>query len=110
MMVDLASKIGIVLLRRLEHDLRAIRELVSGEVDLAEAAFPNQTTKRVVADGLEVNGGEFSQEGLVRVGELENLAISIRLLRGLGEGRSVLPHLIALFLCFILGLSPDRWH
>lgn len=41
-MVDLAGEVGIVLLRRLEHHLGAIGELVGGEVDLAEAALADE--------------------------------------------------------------------
>lgn len=37
--VDLARQVGIILLRALEYDLGAIGELVSGKVDLTEAAF-----------------------------------------------------------------------
>ena len=71
MVVDLAREVRIVLLRRLEHDFGAIGELVGGEVDLAEAALANQSPQRVIADGVEVDGREFVQEGLVGVGELE---------------------------------------
>ena len=42
-----------------------------GEVDLAKASFAYQFTKRVIADGVEVDGGELVQEGLVGVGELK---------------------------------------
>ena len=70
MMVDLAREVGIVPLRRLEHDLGAIGELVRGEVDLAKAAFADQSAEDVVADGVEVGGGEFAKKRLVGVGEL----------------------------------------
>jgi hypothetical protein len=61
--MDLAGEVGVVLLGRLEDDARAVAELVRGEVDLAEAAFANQTAEGVVADGLEVGGGEFTGVG-----------------------------------------------
>ena len=65
MVVDLAGEVGIVLLGRFEHDLGAIGELMSGEVDLAEAAFADEAAERVIADEGEVGGGELVQEGLV---------------------------------------------
>lgn len=40
--------------------LGAIAKLVRGQVDLAEAALPDQLSQRVVADALEVGGGEFT--------------------------------------------------
>jgi hypothetical protein len=86
MVVDLAREVGIVLLRRLENHLGAIRELMGGEVDLAKAAFANEFTKRVVADGVEVDGGELVQEGLVGVGELEVPSSVIHPLQGKGIG------------------------
>jgi hypothetical protein len=61
--MDLAGEVGVVLLGRLEDDARAVAELVRGEVDLAEAAFANQTAEGVVADGLEVGGCEFTGVG-----------------------------------------------
>jgi len=70
MVVNLAGEVGIVLLRRLEDDLAAIGELMTGKVDLAEAAFADQSPKRVVADGAEIGRGELAQERLVGVGEL----------------------------------------
>lgn len=69
-MVDFAGEVGIVLLRALKHDARAIGELVRGKVDLAEAALSDQAAEGVVADGAEVGRGELGQEGLVGVGEL----------------------------------------
>ena len=68
--VNLACKIGIVFLRRLEHHLGAIGELVRSKVDLAETAFADESTERVVADGCEVGGGELGEESLVRRREL----------------------------------------
>ena len=81
--VDLAGEVGIVLLGRLEHDLGAIGELVGGEVDLAEAAFADEAAEGVVADGVEVGGGEFAEEGLVGVGKLRH---PWRLAMGVGLG------------------------
>ncbi len=52
MVVDLAREVGIVLLRRLEHDLGAIGELVGREVYFAETAFADQSSESVVADGM----------------------------------------------------------
>ena len=52
MVVDLTRKVGIVLLRRLEHDLGSIGELMSREVYLSEAALPDESPEGVVADRL----------------------------------------------------------
>lgn len=68
--VDLAGEVGIVLVGRLEDDLGAIGELVSGEVDLAEGAFSDQTTEGVVADRAQFLVVELVEELLVRLGEL----------------------------------------
>jgi hypothetical protein len=65
MVVDFAGEIRIILLGRLEHNLGAIGELVRGEVNLAEAAFADEAAERVVADEVEVGGGELVQERLV---------------------------------------------
>jgi hypothetical protein len=59
--VDFSREVGIVFLSRLEHDLGAIGELMSGKIDLTEASFSNQAAKGIVADGVEVDGGEFVQ-------------------------------------------------
>ena len=45
--------------------LGPIAELVRGQVDLAEAALPDQLSQRVVADALEVGGGEFTARSSV---------------------------------------------
>lgn len=71
MVVDLARKVGIVLLGGLEDDLGAIGELVRGKVYLPEAALANEPSEGVVADGVEVGGGELAEEGLVRNGKLK---------------------------------------
>ncbi len=71
MMMYLARKVGVILLRRLEHDFGAIGELMCGQINFAEASFAYQFTKRVVDNGLEVDRGELVQEGLVGVCELE---------------------------------------
>lgn len=68
--VDLAREVGIVLLRALENDTRAVRQLVRGEVDLAKAALSDQAAEGVIADGAEVGRGELGQEGLVGAGKL----------------------------------------
>jgi hypothetical protein len=78
MVVDLAGEVGVVLLRRLEHDLRtvsnadiprhrshiahpgAIAEFVRCQVDLAEASLAYEFAQCVVAHGLEVGRGEFT--------------------------------------------------
>ena len=70
MMVDLSREIGIVLLRRLEHDLGAIGELVRSEIDLSKAAFANQSAESVVSNSVKLFGGEFVEERLIGVGEL----------------------------------------
>jgi hypothetical protein len=76
--VYLAGEIGVVLLRRLEHDLHAvsdilslplqrvfaysgtIAELVGCQVDLAEAALAYEPSQCIVSHGLEVGRGEFT--------------------------------------------------
>lgn len=68
--VDLAGEVGIVLLGRLEHDLGAIGELVGCKVDLSEAALANEAPKGVVANGVQIGGGELAEEGLVRIRKL----------------------------------------
>jgi len=70
MVVDFARKVGIVLLRALQHYARPIRQLVRGKVDLAKAAFPDQAAKGVVSDGSKVRRGELSEERLIGVGKL----------------------------------------
>lgn len=65
MVVDLAGKIGILLLGRLEYDLGSIGKFMRCKVDFAEAAFANEPAESVVANGLEVGRGELAQERLV---------------------------------------------
>jgi hypothetical protein len=79
MVVNLAGQVRIVFLRRLEYNLRykrqlqarairlssvshlrAICELVCGQIDLAEGAFPNQPAKCVIPNVAEVLRGEFA--------------------------------------------------
>lgn len=79
-----------------------------GEVDLAEASFPNQSAERVVADGLQFGGGELGEEGLVGVRELEAGSAIASISRSGGFG--VVTDLVALFLLFILLLRPGRRH
>jgi hypothetical protein len=61
MVMDLPGEIGVVLLRALEHNLGAIGELVRGQVDLAEAAFADESPESVVADGVEIRGRKFAE-------------------------------------------------
>ena len=71
MMVDLSREIRIVLLRRLEHDFGAIGEFMGSEIDLAEAAFAYEPAESIVADCMEVFGGELGEERLIGVCELQ---------------------------------------
>jgi hypothetical protein len=50
--VDLARKVVVVLLRRLEDHLGAIGELVGCEIDFAKAALANKPAQGVVPYGL----------------------------------------------------------
>ncbi len=65
MMVDLACEVRIVLLRRFEHNLGAIGELMCCKVDLSETAFADEASKRVVADCVKIMRGELAKEGLI---------------------------------------------
>ena len=65
MVVDLSRKVRVVLLRRFEHHLGAIGELVRGKVDLAKAAFADESAEGVIADCRKVGRGELVQESLV---------------------------------------------
>jgi hypothetical protein len=68
MVVDFSGQVGIVLFRALQHHFRAVRQLVRGQVDFAEAAFSDEAAEGIVADGVQFGGGEFAEEGLVGVG------------------------------------------
>ena len=70
MVMDFPCEIRVVFFRGLEDDARVGDESVLGEVDAAEGAFADQAAEGVVADGVEVGGGEFGEEGLVGGGEL----------------------------------------
>ena len=112
MVVDLAREIRIIFLRGLEHNLGAIGELVRGKVDLAKAAFANKPTECVIANCRKFGRGKFVEEGLVRYGELEVKLLAIGDVRPRPRPRLAerMSHLMALFLQFVLGLRPDRWH
>ena len=77
MVVDLASEVRIVLFRRLEYNFGSIGELVRGKIDLAKAAFTDESTKGVVTDGMEVGRGELAEERLVGYGELRGMLLVI---------------------------------
>lgn len=79
MVVDLAGEVGVVLLRRLEHDLGAIGEFMGCQVDFAKAALAYEPSERVVADRLEVVRRELIEELLVRVCELLPLGLQFSL-------------------------------
>lgn len=66
MMVDLAGEVRVALVRGFEDDLRAIGELVGGEVDLSEGALSDQAAEGVVADRSEILICEFAErDGVV---------------------------------------------
>lgn len=114
-MVDLARQVCIVFLRALEHDLGAIGELVRRKIDLAEAAFPDKSPERVIADRVEFGGGELVEEGLIRAGKLSHAHVSHwHLEKGsvaFAEADSGWrTYLIALFLQFVLCLRPGARH
>ena len=52
MVMYLSGQVCIVLLRRFEHNLGAIGELVRGEVNLSEASLAYKTTEGVVANSV----------------------------------------------------------
>lgn len=107
-MVDLARQIAVVLLGRLEDDLGTIGKLMCGKIDLAKAAFADESLESVVPDGVKIAGGELVKEGLVGIGELEVMRwLATNPYRPLGHRGS---HFVTMFLFFVLGLRPDRWH
>lgn len=79
MVMYLSCKVRVVFLRGLEHNLevhqhlrcawirnpnlRAVRELVCGQIDLAKRSCADKASKCVVAHGSQVFRREFSVEG-----------------------------------------------
>lgn len=58
--VDLTGQVRVALVRRLEHDLGAIGELVVGQVYLSERSFSYQTAQSVVSDRPEIFARELA--------------------------------------------------
>lgn len=113
MVVDLARQVRIVLPRALEHDLGAIRELVRGEVDFAEAPLADEAAQGVVANGMEVWRREIVEERLVRVGELSWAVSERRRARACARVCTVGPrpaYFVPLLLQFVVRRRPEARH
>lgn len=61
MVVDLPCQVRVVLFRALEHDFGAIGEFMRGQVDLSKATLADESAEGIIADGMEVCGGEFAK-------------------------------------------------
>lgn len=95
-MVNLPRQIGVILLRALQNHLGAIGELMRGKVDLAEAAFADQLSDRVIPDRGKFRRRKLIKQRLVGVRKLKKTFVSGK---GVTVGNSGRAARLALFLC-----------
>lgn len=69
-MVNFSCEVRVALVGRLENDLGAIGQFMRRQVDFSERSLPDQSPKRVVANGFEVMACEFVEKLLIRASKL----------------------------------------
>ena len=87
MVVDLARKVGVIFIRRLQYDLYqriairvsikfptrrkvstnlgSIGKLMRGKIDLAKRAFSDETAEMIISHAPQILGGEFAAQIVV---------------------------------------------